>query len=387
MTHNLITPSRGAIFQPPEVRQKSLKTKIALYFQSLARAGGGAEKQLIWLATSLQKRDFDVVVITWDASDATSFYPLPDGVTWHKLDFKPGLFDKVRRLYRLTKLLREEKIKTLVGFVVANNKVFILSGLMSGVKMVASERNSPQIYRIKNRLAGRWMAYLSMLAFYRITVQFGDFVDGYPRFLRRRIVAISNPIFQVNSRADPGEPTKRLFRMLFVGRFDRTQKQPGILLDAFCSLAPDHQDWELIMLGDGDEKVALTNQVIELGLQDQITLLPSQPDIGDFYQTADLFVIPSLWEGSPNALSEAMAYGLPAVGFEVDGVKQLIEHKRTGWLCPAIGTTEFAQTLTNAMQAKSQFREFGQRARDITKAYSEDSIGQSWNDLILSLEE
>ncbi len=364
-----------------------LNDKVALYFQSLARPGGGAEKQLIWLATALQRRGFNIAVITLDDGNATSFYPIPAGVKWHKLGYRPGLFNKVRRCLRLTKLLRDHAIKIVIGFVVANNKAFILSGLISNVKMIAAERNSPQIYNITQNNLGRLMTYLSMRSFDKITVQFEDFVDAYPPFLRCRIVPITNPIFQVSGQSDPGDKAKCLFRMLFVGRFNRLQKQPSMLLEAFRLIAPQYPDWELVMVGDGEEKTNLLNQVTEFGLQDKVKFLPSRLKIGDVYQQADLFVIPSLWEGSPNALAEAMAYGLPAVGFRVDGVRQLIKDHRTGWLCSIMNVESLAKTLQVAIESRDHFKKFGQMARDVTKTYSEDAICQRWVDLILSLEE
>ena len=137
------------------------------------------------------------------------------------------------------------------------------------------------------------------------------------------------------------------------------------------------------MIGDGDERHVLENQIINLDLQDKIKLLRSKPDISDVYREADLFVIPSLWEGSPNALAEAMAYGLPAVGFEVDGVKHLIKNNRTGWLCPAVNSSDLAKTLAIALRSTCNFKEFGQTARDITKTHSERVIGQHWCSLLL----
>ena len=78
------------------------------------------------------------------------------------------------------------------------------------------------------------------------------------------------------------------------------------------------------MIGDGEEKNILENKIKKLGLEDR-TNYCHRNGIGDIYRQADLF-IPSLWEGSSNALCETMAHGLPAVGFEVDGKKQLIEN-------------------------------------------------------------
>ena len=91
------------------------------------------------------------------------FQPVSPGTNWGS-----GLVCLTRSVEHTNwRNYSKEKIGTLVGFLAANNKVLIASGLIAGVKMVASERNSPQIYRIKYRTAGRWMAYLSLLAFDR----------------------------------------------------------------------------------------------------------------------------------------------------------------------------------------------------------------------------
>ena len=59
--------------------------KLALYFFSLAGEGGGAERSLLRLSDEMTRRGHTVHVVSWDAPDARSFYPLPEGVCWHRL--------------------------------------------------------------------------------------------------------------------------------------------------------------------------------------------------------------------------------------------------------------------------------------------------------------
>ena len=101
---------------------------------------------------------------------------------------------------------------------------------------------------------------------------------------------------------------------------------------------------------------------------------------------ADLFAIPSLWEGCPNALAEAMAHGLPAIGFKVNGVEQLIQHNETGWLVPKITTTAFANELSSALQSVHHFETFGRQAIASLKSYTEFRTFGEWEKLIMSSE-
>ena len=89
---------------------------------------------------------------------------------------------------------------------------------------------------------------------------------------------------------------------------------------------------DLKIIGDGEARADLIRLLKNSKIQDRVTLLPSTLDIDSIYIESDLFVIPSLWEGCPNSLAEAMSHGLPAVGFNVDGVKQLIKHQKLAGL-------------------------------------------------------
>ena len=272
------------------------KHHVALYFHSLAGKGGGAERQLLKLAKALLRYGYMVHIITWDTSDAKSFYAIHEKIKWHKLGFNTGIIDKFRRLGRLATLLRKNKIRTLIGFVMANNKVVILASLLAGVDLVGAERNGPQMYRIKYHILGRFLNFVSLAACKKITIQFDDFRKGYPSFLQSRLVTIHNSISCTPRQAPPRAKEKQHYKMLFVGRFDRIQKQPAMLLDAFAQICGEKQNWSLVMVGDGPDRENLEGQIAKLGLNDKVTLIPSRPDLSNVYKNADLFVIPSLWE-------------------------------------------------------------------------------------------
>lgn len=127
--------------------------------------------------------------------------------------------------------------------------------------------------------------------------------------------------------------------------------------------------------------------ISELDLGARVKIVPSSLDIFDKYAVGHLFVMPSRWEGFPNALAEAMSHGLPAVGFAgADGVAHLIEDGKTGWLAKGIAQAEdLAAALAEAM-ADHRGRELrGENASRAMTAYSEEAAYQRWQKVLTPL--
>lgn len=117
-----------------------------------------------------------------------------------------------------------------------------------------------------------------------------------------------------------------------VGRLD-AQKAQGVLVDAVSRLK-DRLPLRCVILGDGPRRAALQAQIRRLSLERHVWLLGEREDVPAWLSSLDLFVLPSLWEGLPNALLEAMALGVPAVASAVDGVREVIEDGVNGALVP-----------------------------------------------------
>ena len=101
------------------------------------------------------------------------------------------------------------------------------------------------------------------------------------------------------------------FNILAVGKF-KSQKNHSLLLKAFASLS-ELLDVKLVILGDGELRQELENQIIELKLEQRVILPGFELDTLKWYQTADLFVLSSNWEGFANVIVEALEVGLPVV--------------------------------------------------------------------------
>jgi len=124
----------------------------------------------------------------------------------------------------------------------------------------------------------------------------------------------------------PGDPL-----VLAAGRLSE-QKNHALLLEATARLRAAGVRCRVLIAGDGPLRAFLGRRAAEMGLDDQVTLPGNVDDLRLLMQGADVFVLPSLWEGLPLVLLEAMACGLPAVATRIRGVAEVVEDGVSGLL-------------------------------------------------------
>ena len=337
------------------------------------------------LADALAARGNRVFLVSWDTPGYQSVYAVSQNVTRCPMGFHPGIRDKVRRLFALVRLLRRERVQVLIGFVMSGDRTVFAAARMVGVRLVVAERNAPSMYRWRHTALQRWQCFALLRLADRIAVQFEDFAGGYPTALRARIAAIPNPVSPAGRSASPGTAhAAGRHTLLAAVRLDETQKRLTCLVDAFARIAGKHPTWDLEIVGDGPDESPVAECIAEHGLGERVRLAPARPEIADSYAASHLFAIPSRWEGFPNALAEAMAHGLPAVGFAgADGVRHLIEDGATGWLAPGLDDpATLAATLDRAMGDPAERGRRGARATRAMRAYMPEAQYDKWQALI-----
>ena len=358
--------------------------RVGIYFHRLADAGG-AERMACQLADALAAYGNRVFLVSLDRPGIEPFYGVGAGVTLCPLGFRSGVRDKARRLLTLVRLFRREKIQVLIGFVISGDRTVFTAAGVAGVRLVAAERNAPSMYRWRHSAYGRWQCLFLLRFAARIVVQFDDFIRGYPKVLHNHIEAIPNPVGSAVHRASP-EKVNSLGRctVLAIGRLDDIQKRLSCLIDGFAKVAERHATWDLEIVGDGPDKGVLSECISRNGLDGRVRLLPARREVGGAYARSHLFAMASRWEGFPNALAEAMAHGLPAVGFgEADGVAHLIEDGKTGWLARGVDDpAALAEALDRAMSDATERARRGARAVEAMRAYAPDVQYDKWHSLV-----
>lgn len=153
------------------------------------------------------------------------------------------------------------------------------------------------------------------------------------------------------------------------GRLDK-QKGHDVLIDAVAKLRQS-LPVRLVILGEGPLRPALEAQIRRLNLEKSVMLLGERDDVTAWLSALELFVLPSLWEGLPNSLLEAMAIGLPCVASSVDGIPEVLSHNQNGLLVPPGDRAALAHAIADLVANPASRARLGAAAKDtIAKRFS-----------------
>ena len=356
--------------------------RLAIFINSLH--AGGAERVTANLANAWAARGWEIVLVTL-ASQALDSYALHPGVKRVALDlasksnnFAQALWGNFRRIRALRKVLRELRPDFVVGMMIGGILAILASrGLRC--RVIVSEQIHPpmlpvgRIWDLLRRITYPWAFRVTMCT-----------TEGL-QWLQTNVpsakgVVIPNPVTFPLPSGEPMLQPERVVPpgqqlLLAVGRLDR-QKGFSILLDSFATLAPQYPSWHLVILGEGPDRAGLERQVATLGLRGRVTLPGRVGNVGDWYQRADLYVMSSRFEGFPNTLGEAMAYGCAAISYDCDtGPQDIIRPGVDGLLVTPVGD------VGGLARDELERKRMAARAIEVRGRYSLAQILNMWDEL------
>ena len=147
-----------------------------------------------------------------------------------------------------------------------------------------------------------------------------------------------------------------------VGRLT-IQKGYPYLMDAASTVVPLYPNTHFLFIGDGELREELQHQVQQIGLTENIHFLGQRQDVPALLMAADVFVLPSLWEGLSMALLEAMAAGRPIVATAVSGTTQVMVAHKTGLIVPPKDAPALADAIMQLLSNPAQAQTMGQAAK------------------------
>jgi glycosyltransferase involved in cell wall biosynthesis len=208
----------------------------------------------------------------------------------------------------------------------------------------------------------------------------------YPQFLQRHMGVIPNPVtIKVEARADVIAPSHQRKVLLSVGRLD-PQKDFSTLVDAFARIADLRPDWDLRIVGEGELRSNLEQKIAQLDLERRISLPGVTQNISGEYQRAQLFVVPSRYESFSLSTAEALAHGLPVVGFvDCPAIDHLVRSGENGVLVEP--GNDRSVSLATALLPLMSDPELRQRMAASCQAVEEnnfDEILNQWETLFTS---
>jgi GalNAc-alpha-(1->4)-GalNAc-alpha-(1->3)-diNAcBac-PP-undecaprenol alpha-1,4-N-acetyl-D-galactosaminyltransferase len=361
--------------------------KVLFVCRMFDQVAGGVERMAILLMNAMVDRGHDVSLFTWDHPSAQAHYPMREAIVWERLDMgdpsrTAGTTQRVKRMRRFRAFASAARPDVVVAFQHGAFLFAAVSLLRSGIPVVAAERNAPDRLDHTREGKNRRMMFESMRLAAAVTVQFDTYVERYPRFLRERIAVINNPVFRAEAFATPGADRSQR-TLLSIGRLSY-QKNFSVLVRAFAKLAGQFSDWQLRIVGEGEERTALQQLSESLGIATRVSMPGATRDVSAEYRAADLFCLPSRFEGFPNALAEAMAHGLPVVGFRgCAGMSELVTPGRDGALADGNGGADTLTAALAPLMGDASLRDrVGLEARRIVDRYPPERSFDGWERLL-----
>ena len=361
--------------------------RITLVIASLER--GGAERVISLLASwwAEEGRDVTLLPLNSHAEPAYELHPLVKLVSLGLppgKDSVSGVFQKIQKIFVLRRFLRENPSDVIVSFLDRSNILTLLASRGLGIPVVVSERTVPASYDIGIVLSSlRRMVYPQANA---IVCQ----TDSVARWLRKRfqvpVYSLPNPApaAPVTSGAEYQKATSQR-TLIAVGRLAH-EKGFDLLLEAFSKVADSFPEWQLSILGGGPLKETLEAKSRALKLMDRVRFEGACTDPFSALRAADIFVLSSRFEGFPNALTEAMACGLPVISFDCPcGPAEIIRHEVDGLLVPPEDIAALATALARLMANPQERQRLGARAPDVVVRFSKEKVLAMWDQIFDAL--
>lgn len=343
---------------------------------------GGAQKAMMQLARGLHRRGHEVTVAAmYDKVGCIPDYEARFGLPIIDLAMRPP-GSALRRsvavlsgVARLGGFLRQHRVEVVQSFTHYSNILGPVLGWSCRVPVrITSQRNplerrSPWLLR-----ADRWISHLGLAhRMVAVSKSVGEYCIADEGLSPDKVVTIVNGLDLTEWRFSDASAIRHRTRQalglrpedLAVTTVARLHPQKGhtVLLDAIEELVKRRTRARFLWIGDGELGQDLLRQIHARDLADHIQLLGTRSDVPDLLLASDLFVLPSLWEGMPNAVLEAMAAGLAVVATDVDGTPEVVEPDVTGWLVAPEDTDGLIRALEEALEDPSRRSRMGAAGR------------------------
>lgn len=251
----------------------------------------------------------------------------------------------------------------------------------SGIPLIYAEHNDPAIIQNERWNKAEHLACAS--AADHIVLLLDEFKPSYPEFLQKRISIIPNAVVKPKRTASPEVAKDGLFTLLGAGRLVEAQKQFSILLAAFAVLSPTFPDWRLRICGEGGNLDLYKQLAASFGIADKISFPGLCLDMSVEYAAANLFCIPSRYEGFGMVTVEAQSHGLPVVGFaDCSGTNSLINHGYDGLLAPEMTVDSLVDTLRPLMKNHTLRGMMGKNGAKAAEQFFPQSVYKKWERVI-----
>lgn len=351
--------------------------KILFYINSISH--GGAERVLVNLANQFSENGNEVYLVTslkkqWE-------YPVGKKVSRVSLEgedyTKAGFLQQnIKWTKKLREIIKEKRPDIVISFMAEPNFRAILATIGLKSKCMVSVRNDPDkeypnaVYRI--------LAKILYLFADGIVFQTEDAKKCFSASIQKKSQIIYNQVDQKFYDYPTCDEKKDI---VTCGRLVE-QKNQEMLINAFARIAEDVSE-NLYVYGEGKLREKLENRIREMQLEDRIYLPGNITNVEEMLSKAALFVLPSDYEGMPNALMEAMAMGVPCISTNCPcGGPLMLFENNTEALVSVGNAEELADKMKYFLSNKEKCKEIGAKMKAYSLAFTPERIFKKWDEYV-----
>lgn len=344
---------------------------------------GGAERVGANLCSEWAADGHAVTMMpTFRHATALSAFPVDPRVRILPIaDICDGTVGWLPKVAALRREIRFGAYDVVCSFLTNVNVLALVAAIGTGCPVVVSERTYPPAFN-----CGRILSLARRMLYPRAAMVVMQTKDGLSWLSqavpRARGAVLPNPLRYplpnhqpCHEVADVVTPDRRV--LLAVGRLSE-EKRFGWLISQFANVAAAHPEWSLVILGGGPEEEDLAQIVRRYGLGNCIKLAGMTGNLDDWYRRADAFVSVSRFEGYPNAIAEAVGYGLPSLAVDcLTGPSELIVDGENGILLPSNASdAQLSDGLAKLMTTPLPKSE--DHARSLQRRLALPTVAEQW---------
>lgn len=344
---------------------------------------GGTEKQLLQLIRRMDREKFMPVVIAFRGGVLKEEFERTVKVIVVGKRWKIDLFF----LIRLISIIRKEKPDILQTFMFTSNTWGRIAGILSGVPVLISCERSTDLWK-KNYhfLIDRILGFFTD----KIVCNSYSVKNHYEKMLgqiSRKLIVIRNGMdFEEFFVGNVMKPQKKKGKIVLTASRLSYEKGIQFFVEAAKIILEEKKDVRFLIAGEGPLRKTLEEFVKKCCIQDNVTFTGYIKDIQNLIAQSDIVVLPSLWEGLPNIVIEAMAMKKPVVATDVGGTNEIIRDGENGFLVPPGNSVKLAEKIMLLLLNENIAKEFGENAFTfVRKNYDISLMISSYESLYQSL--
>ena len=328
----------------------NLNPKTICFFNS-NKAWGGGEKWHLTTAKEFQNRGLKTFIVGNLHSEIAN-RATREKVLAYRFRVSNLSFLNPVKILILMLLFRAKKVDAIILNLPSDLKLAGIAAKLAGVKKIIYRRGMP--HPLRNTWLNRFLFTKILTHVVVNSKEIGrSLKQGNEEwFPEDKMVLIYNGV----DTSIPPDKSRKLYEKqgdeIIIGNAGRLTEQKGqkYLVELAKLLKADGMNFKILIAGEGELRDSLLKMIKEAGVEDQVKLLGHVSDMPAFFNSLDVFVFTSLYEGSANTLIETLWYGIPTIAWDVSSNPEIIEDNKTGFIIKLNDTKNILSSIRMIIQ-------------------------------------